>query len=624
MQRKENFLLDNPDILFHLENKINLVELFDLISDEVKENAGVNTPEEMKTMCLELLKSFGEVVGSEIAPNAKKVATQDLKLDENGDVHFPEAISSNVKKLVEVGVAGIGVSPEFGGIGIPLCYEIPAIELLHRACPSTTLNVTWYGAIARVLEQIASDEIKKEFIPKLASGEFSGSMALTEPDAGSDLANIRTYGVKQADGSWKLFGSKRFISNGQSEVCLAIAKNKKGEHGLGSINLFLCPRHVNGKKNYSVTKLEEKPGLHGSATCELQFDGAYALQIGEDGRGFHYMLQLMNEARVAVAVQALGMMEAIFRVAKDYTQQRKSWGKPIAEHELIAEKLLDLETELYAARSLCYQSCQALAYSNLAEKKLKDKTLSATVAQEIESKKARYDRKLRRWTPLVKYWLCERAVSFARTCLQLHGGYGFTTEYSPEWWLRESLILPVYEGTSQIQALMCMKDTMKEIIRNPAKFIEVALGTQMQTISERDPLRRSVAKLRQISNSSLITLIFKLLKENARSNFSKVKPNDIRTVLKRLTKELIRFDNLSLAMLHAERVCEMKALVSMGESLVKDVKIDLSRKWIAERFLHKAVLRMQYLQSEIESDDEVLLARIASYQKGSASAGATA
>ncbi|MCX6118731.1 MAG: acyl-CoA dehydrogenase family protein [Proteobacteria bacterium] len=363
-----------------------------------------------------------------------------------------------------------------------------------------------------------------------------------------------------------------------------------------------------------MTKIEEKVGLHGSATCEVLYNGSDAELIGEVGKGFDYMLHLMNEARLGVAFQGLGIMEAVLRIAKQYSLERETWGKPIAHHEMICEKLLDLEVSTCGLRSLCFQAANALSISQMAIHRLRDQDSQSMNDEErtrLTDLHKKYTRRLRRWTPLVKYFAGEKAFFNARECMQLHGGYGFTKEYLPEWWLRESLIIPVYEGTSQIQSLMCLKDSMKEVIRKPTSFIESSLGLKVQNMREKNPLKRKLIFLRQHYNSSLMVIIFRLLKENVRSGLSQVDPSDIRKVLKILTRELVKFENLRPALLHAERITELKLMVNVGESLIRDVKTDPTREWIAERWMNKSLAKAAMIKSEIDMDDPVLAARLA-------------
>ena len=617
MQKKSNYYTDNSDLEFHFEQSIDWNTLFSLATDKDKETLHVSNAKEYKKLFVDLITQVGEVAGSTISANQIKVSKQDLVL-KNGEVEFPPAMSENVQVLMGVGVSAIGIAGRFDGLPSPVAAELPLVEMLYRACPSTYLNVTWFAPIARIIDAFGSEEQKLRVIPRLASGEWSGNMALTEPDTGSDLGAIQTYGTLQSDGSWKLFGSKRFITNGCGHVSLVLGKGKKGAAGLQNLNLYLCFRtNDNGTRNYEVTKLEEKTGLHGSATCELKYEGSAAELIGQAGHGFQYMLHLMNEARVAVSFQGIGIMEEVFRLTKDYTQQRQTWGRPIAQHEMVAEKLLDMEVTLKAARSISFQAGNANSICEMAAKKLlENKSMTDQQRQEVKDIHTKNLRRVRRLTPLVKYFSGEQAVSNARMCLQLHGGYGFTTEYLAEWWLRESLIIPLYEGTTQIQALMCLKDTLKNVVRRPTSFTEVALGLSLSKISERDQLRRKLGRLKQEFNGALVSLIVQLVRVNVRSNISNISPLRLRKMIRTIAKDLVKFENLRPALLNAERITEMKIAVCVAESLIADVKVDSTRNWIAERWLNKALPRVIMLRAEIEMQEPVLAHRLAEIPLG--------
>lgn len=610
MQSKANFFADNPDILFHLTKRLDFEALFSGMTQDEKDAGSLQTPDDLRNMATTVLETLGEITGSVLAPNAAQVEKEDIKLV-GGEVVIPPTITGNLKALLEFGCASLGMSPEYGGIGMPFILEACANELIMRGCPSTGLNICWFSGIAHIVEKFGSKEQKDRVLPRIAAGEWSGNMALTEPDAGSDLAALRSYGEKQPDGTYKIYGTKRFISNGCGQVSLVLAMNEKGAKGLGNLNLYLCLRkNDDGTDNYKVTKIEEKLGLHGSATCELAYDGAVATLLGEVNMGFQHMLVLMNDARIAVGFQGLGLMEAAYRMAADFASSRKTWGKPIAQHELIAEKLLDMEVETKAVRSLCYQAGlnQSLMYQ--AEKKLKDKSLSDEERNTIEKRAGKARKLVRRWTPLIKWYVGEKSVEIARNNMQIHGGYGYTKEYRAEWWMRESLILPVYEGTSQIQALMCVKDTLKEVTRRPAAFVEQALGLKVQTLREQDPLRKKLYRAKQVGSGAVMSVLLRLLKANVRQSVSEVKATDLVRMVKILSRDLIKMQDVSQALLHAERICEIKALIALGECLVRDAEAEPSRSWIAERFLNKSWPRLNMLKAEIELDDPVIASRL--------------
>ena len=606
---KGNFFTDNEDIQWHLENRCDFNEIYELVPDEVKENLGVTNVDEYKSTWYEVLNTVGEFAGTALENNAEKVAKEDLKLVD-GEVIFPPSITENINTFKEIGGPPLSIRQEYGGLSAPLLIEFTCSEMITRGCPSTLLNTVWYGSIAQIIEKFGTEELKQEFVTKIAEGAYSGSMALTEPDTGSDLANSRSYGEEQPDGTWKVTGNKQFISNGCGEISLVLAKNAKGAKGLKSLNIYLVPRKIDGKNNFSIVKLEEKPGLHGSATCALEFKDSVGYLLGKNGEGFMYMLHLMNEARVAVAFQGLACMEACWRLAADYAEQRKSFGKSLYQHEMIAERLLDMEVEVKGLRSLNYQAAYYASVVDLGSKLLKDKELDDKTQKEVARKVAHYNKRLREWTPLIKWWAGERSVYIARDSLMVHGGYGFTTEYKPEYWVRESLIVAIYEGTSHIQALMAMKDTLKNVMRDPSGFAEIALGMKLKGLSETNHLKRKVYKMRQMLNSGIRSILFRLVKENARTQYNANKQSDILKMIKAVSKDILKFDNISPALLHAERICEMKAAVSIARCLVWDAEVDESRAWIAERFMNKYIPIMAKLQMEIDMDDPVITKRI--------------
>ena len=615
MQAKTNFFTDNADIDFHLSRRVPFDDLFAWLSNADKDAAGASTPEEYRAVAYEALSTLGAICGDEIAPNAARLEREPITLTD-GEVVLPATLKSNLEKLLSFGTQAFGAGPAYGGLGFPILLQATGMELIIRACPSTGLNIVWYSSIAHIIEMFGNETLKDLAIPKLVSGEWSGCMALTEPDAGSDLAGLRSYGTRQPDGSYLLYGSKRFISNGCGQVALVLAMNKKGATGLENLNLYLCLRKLDGNDNYKVTKVEEKVGLHGSATCELNFDGAVAHLLGEENQGFQHMLVLMNDARIGTGFNALGIMEGAYRLAKDYAEQRTTWGKKIAHHELICEKLLDMEVEIKALRSLCYQAAFNLSMTYLGERRLKDSDLSAAERADTAARVAKHKRRVRRWTPLVKWYAGEKSFEHARNGLQVHGGYGFTTEYRAEWWVRESLILSLYEGTSQIQALMCLKDTMKEVVKAPRRFIERMVGLKMKALRETDPLKRKLLQAKQAVDAAIVAILLKVMRANARASFAdNSKPTDILKLVRALKHDLVKMENLTDALLHAERLCEMKALTALAECLVWDARAEPERRWIAQRFLAKALPRMTLLKSEIEADEPVIMERLMSFRE---------
>src|SRR5215472_6300261 len=299
---------------------------------------------------------------------------------------------------------------------------------------------------------------------------------MTEPEAGSDVGNIGTTATRQPDGSWRINGRKQFISSGNGEVGVLLARAVPGSKGLNGLALFLVPRCVpdaetGERENYAVERAEEKVCINGSPTCALAFQDTYAEIMGSPGDGWRHITTFMNEARIAVGVQACGVAQASLVAAREYAAQRVQMGKPIREPPLVAEMLLDMQTTVVGLRALWMET--AVAYDLVQGIQRRLNTLSEVDPQRpaLEARERRIGRYLRELTPLVKYYGSEEAIRVARMGMQVFGGYGVVKEYEVERFLRDSLILPIYEGSSQIQALMAVKDLLKSVMRDPRSLL---------------------------------------------------------------------------------------------------------------------------------------------------------
>ena len=606
MRKKADFFADNSDLDFHLRQSGFLRELYALTSTQDRDALSANSAEEYEQAWLQALASFGEVVGSEVAPHTRQVEDEKQSVDELGNLQPGPRLAANIKLLYDMGVAPFTARTEWGGLGAPFIAQCCVFELLFRACPSTALNVIWHGTVAEVIEEFGSQELQQRYVPKLSSGEWSGCMVLTEAGAGSDLSALTSYAERQDDGNWKLYGSKRFITNGAADVALVLANTSKGRQGLQHLSMFVAPRLIDGKPNYQVARLEDKLGLAGSATSDLNFDGTQAQLIGEEDKGLSYMLLLMNGARIVTGFQGVGTLEAIYRIAKNYAGERRTWGKKIADHELIADKLLDMEMDLKAIRSLVYKAAFRQSFLNMAKDYLAaNPDLDQATRQQLEEKITAYRRRIRQWIPLIKYQVGENVTKHARNALQIHGGYGYSREYLPELWLRQSVILSIYEGTSQIQALMCIKDLLKEVLRNPRAFIERSLALNVKGISESSKLRKKLNKTKQLVNSATIKILLSLIGKNFASGVSRLRMKNLLQGLEKLKKNL-KLRDFSHALLNAERLCEMKCQVALAEVLVWDAEADKAREKTAHRFLDKAIPKLQGLKAEIEASHTFL------------------
>ncbi|RYE98223.1 MAG: hypothetical protein EOO77_37620, partial [Oxalobacteraceae bacterium] len=399
-------------------------------------------------------------------------------------------------------------------------------------------------------------------IREIISGETWGSMDITEPNAGSDMAMLSSRAEQDANGAWHVTGQKIFITSGHGNYHIVIARHvphgKTSEPGLKGLSLFLVPTFetlADGtqKRHVVIDRLEEKIGHHGSATCSVIFDKSPAILIGNTGDGFKHMLLLMNSARLGVGFEALGLSECAYRLARDYAAERKSMGKTIDRHELIADYLDEMRTDIQGVCALCMYG----AYHEETAQRLRIQE-SASADNEMDAARRkqmikRHSAKARRVTPLLKYLAAEKSVAMARMSLQIHGGVGYSTEYGPEKLLRDSLVTPIYEGTSQIQSLMAMKDTLGAVLKNPQLWLRRKAQAHWRSVSARDPMERRVARLKSLSYAS----IQYLLKQVMAAKFKGVAAQPMNAWPEALRSSWDPKRDFSYGLLHAERLTKM-------------------------------------------------------------------
>ena len=599
--KKGSYYSDNADMIFHVEKRVDYDKIFSLISSEEKECFSATNSEEYKKSCLDILMSFGELCAEQIAPNARHVDENPPKL-KDGEIVFSDVTKENIQTVKSFGMNALSIHPRFGGMGGPFLMEMVGCEMLNRACPSTMLNCAWHAPIARILITYGAPHLVDRFVPSLVAGETSGNMALTEADAGSDLSALKTYAKKvegDEEGVYRLTGEKKFITNGSGELSLVLAKGVSGKSGLEGLSLYLCPREFDGKENLKVANVEKKVALNGSATCELVYNDSKAYLLGEDGMGYRYMLNLMNDSRIGVGFQALGVLEGVYQDTLAYVKERSSWGKKLYKHELIAEKMLDQRANLTAVRSLSYKVAYYKSLVFYLEDKLRFGDVPSEEKAALEKEKEELSQKVRYYTPLVKYKTSEESVKRAREGVQLLGGYGFTKEYNAEWRLRESLIYPIYEGTSQMQALMSMKDTIRQVIKDPKNIVGDLLTRTYLSFLDKSSAHRKLHKMIGYEKKSVVRILTRLVSVNMKSKLSETSSSDWLKVINYLKDNLADFSILRPALLNAERLCEIKSLIACSRSLLEDLQYDKDRKALTDRFINTSYLKVKSLYMEI-------------------------
>jgi alkylation response protein AidB-like acyl-CoA dehydrogenase len=566
-----NFFTGNPD----------LVEVFDKvipwarIVNAVEAGAGAPGADVAGTVSTwrEVLDLAGRYIATEIAPRAAKVDEIGV-IRENGQVRMNEPMTQNLRGLAELGLASPSVPVEFGGAGLPFTVVMMIGEMLARADLATQVQhgIGW-NSPAALIYRFGTDEQKARYLPPLAKGEIMGAVAMTEPQAGSDVGRLTTTATPRQDGCWILQGRKQFISAGQGDMVIVLAR-APGSSGLDGLGMFIADRE---DKNYIVERAEHKFTIRASPTCALLFEGTRATPLGKPGDGWKQILTFMNESRLGVGIQGIGVATAAFEKASEYAAQRIQMGKPIREHPMVAEMLLDMETTVSGARALAYTAAV-----------LQDLVLFGHDEQAA--------RDLRELTPLVKWYGTEGAVRVCRLALQIHGGVGVVDEYDVGRFMRDSLITPIYEGTSQIQSLMAVKDLMKATLQRPRSLLGRGPSRLLADASFDGRVGSDFAAARGHIVGILRSLMGRLVRRKG--------PGLLRGAP-------LADEDLGPILLHAERITEALAHTHVARVLAERARGIPERRQLAERAARTARLVAERNRRAIALDDGSVFERIA-------------
>ncbi|HVR70986.1 MAG TPA: acyl-CoA dehydrogenase family protein [Vicinamibacteria bacterium] len=570
-----NLFTDNEDLQFHFTRGVRWERFVPLWEDSFRTADGPRTLDEARELYAAALGEAGEYLFREVAPRAAEIDEQGVGMKE-GEVVHPPALLRNIEGLKRMGLMGMDLPREVGGSNFPFTVGAMFFESLSRACTNTLLLYAFYQAPAVMVLRFGTPDQIERWVKPLAAGEISGAVAMTEPEAGSDVGRIAAAAVPDG-GHWRLTGRKQFITNGCGDVCLVLARSEPGSAGLDGLSLFVVPRRENGKDNYRVARPEKKAVIRGSATCELSFDGSCAELLGERGRGFAGITTFMNEARLAVGIQGLGISESALRAARRYAEGRVQMGRPIARHEMVADMLLDMETEAAALRALIYRCTE-----------LQDRMIGLERAgkEAHASELAVLGRALRDRTPLVKWFGAERTLWIARTAVQVHGGYGVVQDYGVERHYRDALILPIYEGTSQIQALMSLKDQVRWALQRPWRVMTGAVSVEAPADTLGDDVREMAGEY----NRALRYVLGETI--------------GVSGVLKAVAgRGAPEAGELGYALLHAERLVAMLAYARAAEALAAHAGASARRRALAERFVGRALPRVRMYGELVRSGD---------------------
>jgi 3-(methylthio)propanoyl-CoA dehydrogenase len=451
-----NFYQDTPDIAFHLDH-MNLDPLVRLRERDFADAATFDYAPADAADALDnyrrVLDLVGQVAGETIAPLSPDIDTVGSHLvPEEGRVRYAPGILKSLKVLSQADLMGATLPRRFGGLNFPGIIYTMATEMVSRA-DASLMNIFGLQGIAETINMFASEDQKARFLPRFSTGEVTGAMVLTEPDAGSDLQNVQLRATQDETGQWRLNGVKRFITNGCGEVLLVLARSEPDETGGMGLSLFLMDRD----DTIRIRRTENKMGIHGSPTCEMQFNDTPAELVGERRRGLvTYVMALMNGARIGIAAQSLGLAEAAFRVARNYASTRVQFGRSIDKFPAVADLLAEMRMAIESGRAILYEATLAADMEYALEEAVERETDPAK-RTELNKEQKRYKRLAGFMTPVAKYWLSEMCNRVTYESISVLGGSGYMKDYPLEQYYRDARITSVYEGTSQLQVVACIR-----------------------------------------------------------------------------------------------------------------------------------------------------------------------
>jgi hypothetical protein len=442
----ESFFTDNLDLQFHLD-KSDLSEVIEIMEDGYRYHdqypAAPRNYADAKDNYRLLLNLLGEICAAHVAPRASEAAEEGAQFCD-GRVAYAAATQEALDLLRQAELMGAMLAWEYGGLNLPEMVFQMMVEIVSRA-EAGLMTIFGLQEISATIARFGSEEVKDRLLPRFARGEVTGSMALTEPDAGSDLGAVQTRATyDEAAGLWRLHGVKRFITNGCADILLVLARSEEGSTDARGLSLFV----VEADETVHIRRIENKLGIRASPTCEIQFSNTPAHLLGRRRYGLiRYTMSMMNGARLAIAAQALGIAEAAYREARQYAEKRIQFGQPISSIPAVYRMLLSMRGEIEATRALVYETARWVDLAKAYEHGKKKEDRSAADRKRLR----RADRLAAVLTPLAKYYASEMGNRVCYQAIQIHGGTGYMREFNVERHYRDVRITSIYEGTSQLQ-----------------------------------------------------------------------------------------------------------------------------------------------------------------------------
>ena len=475
-----NYYTDHPEIEFHLNHPL-MKRVVDLkernyVEKDQFEDAPVNYEDAIENY-KRLLDITGDVAGNIIEPNSESVDQEGPHL-ENGRMIYASKTFENLEATRKAGLWGLSMPRRYGGLNLPNAVFSMASEIISAA-DAGFQNIWSLQSCIDTLYEFGSEEQRQKYIPRICAGETM-SMDLTEPDAGSDLQRVMLKATQDADGTWRLNGVKRFITNGDSDIHLVLARSEEGTKDGRGLSMFIYDKRDGG---VTVRHIENKLGIHGSPTCELVYKNAKAELCGSTRLGLiKYVMALMNGARLGIAAQSVGLSQEAYNEGLAYAKERAQFGEKIINFPAVYDMLSRMKAKLDAGRSLLYCCARYVDIYKALEDIARDTKLTPEERQEMK----KYTRLADAFTPLAKGMNSEYANQNAYDAISIHGGSGFIMEYKSQRLFRDARIFSIYEGTTQLQVVAAIRYITNGTYLNIIKeMMESEVSDDLKALKER-------------------------------------------------------------------------------------------------------------------------------------------
>ena len=487
-----NYYSDHPEIEFHLNHPL-MKRVVDLkernyAEKDQFEDAPVNYEDAIENY-KRLLDITGDVAGNIIEPNSESVDQEGPHL-ENGRMIYASKTFENLEATRKAGLWGLSMPRRYGGLNLPNAVFSMASEIISAA-DAGFQNIWSLQSCIDTLYEFGSEEQRQKYIPRICAGETM-SMDLTEPDAGSDLQRVMLKATQEEDGTWRLNGVKRFITNGDSDIHLVLARSEEGTKDGRGLSMFIYDKRDGG---VTVRHIEHKLGIHGSPTCELVYKNAKAELCGNTRLGLiKYVMALMNGARLGIAAQSVGVEQEAYNEGLAYAKERAQFGEKIINFPAVYDMLSRMKAKLDAGRSLLYCCARYVDIYKALEDIARDTKLTPEERQEMK----KYTRLADAFTPLAKGMNSEYANQNAYDAISIHGGSGFIMEYKCQRLFRDARIFSIYEGTTQLQVVAAIR-----YITNGTYLSIIKEMLENEVSDDLKPLKERVAKLVELYEAAI-------------------------------------------------------------------------------------------------------------------------